>query len=90
MKKHTKIKKIAFSGGVFQNTFLIDLIIENGKDDFELLTSFLSLNPDSWIDLDLSDIISLRTLAINILANVGLSIAALIGGKSLMSAVVNN
>jgi len=29
-------------------------------------------------------------LAINILANVGLSIAALIGGKSLMSAVVNN
>ena len=30
------------------------------------------------------------TLAINILANVGLSIAALIGGKSLMSAVVNN
>ncbi|QLH02098.1 fluoride efflux transporter CrcB [Nitrosopumilus cobalaminigenes] len=30
------------------------------------------------------------TLAINLLANVGLSIAALIGGKSLMSAVVNN
>ena len=30
------------------------------------------------------------TLVINILANVGLSIAALIGGKSLMSAVVNN
>jgi len=30
------------------------------------------------------------TLAINILANVGLSIAALIGGKSLMSTVVNN
>ena len=30
------------------------------------------------------------TLAINILANVGLSIGALIGGKSLMSAIVNN
>lgn len=30
------------------------------------------------------------TLAINILANVGLSIAALIGGKSLMSAIVSN
>lgn len=30
------------------------------------------------------------TLAINILANVGLSIGALIRGKSLMSALVNN
>ncbi len=30
------------------------------------------------------------TLAINILANVGLSIAALIGGKSLMSTIINN
>ena len=30
------------------------------------------------------------TLAINIIANVGLSIAALIGGKSLMSAIINN
>ena len=29
-------------------------------------------------------------LAVNILANVGLSIAALIGGKSLMSAIVSN
>ncbi len=29
-------------------------------------------------------------LAINIVANVGLSIAALIGGKSLMSAIINN
>ena len=29
-------------------------------------------------------------LAINILANVGLSMTALIGGKSLMSAIVNN
>jgi CrcB protein len=28
--------------------------------------------------------------AINLLANVGLSIAALIGGKSLMSAIINN
>jgi len=30
------------------------------------------------------------TLVINIVANVGLSIAALIGGKSLMSAIINN
>jgi len=30
------------------------------------------------------------TFAINIIANVGLSIAALIGGKSLMSAIINN
>jgi len=30
------------------------------------------------------------TLAINIIANVWLSIAALIGGKSLMSAIINN
>ncbi len=30
------------------------------------------------------------TLAANIIANVGLSIAALIGGKSLMSAIINN
>lgn len=30
------------------------------------------------------------TLVINILANVGLSIVALIGGKSLMSAIINN
>jgi CrcB protein len=29
-------------------------------------------------------------LAINIIANVGLSIAALIGGKSLMSVIINN
>ncbi len=30
------------------------------------------------------------TLAINIIANVRLSISALIGGKSLMSAIINN
>ena len=30
------------------------------------------------------------TLAINIVANIGLSIAALIGGKSLMSAIITN
>jgi len=30
------------------------------------------------------------TLVINIVANIGLSIAALIGGKSLMSAIINN
>ena len=29
-------------------------------------------------------------LIVNILANVGLSIVALIGGKSLMSAIINN
>ena len=31
-----------------------------------------------------------KSLIVNILANVGLSIAALIGGKSLMSAIINN
>ncbi len=30
------------------------------------------------------------TFAINLIANIGLSIAALIGGKSLMSAIINN
>ncbi len=30
------------------------------------------------------------TLKINIIANIGLSIAALIGGKFLMSAIINN
>ncbi len=30
------------------------------------------------------------TLVINIVANIGLSIVALIGGKSLMSAIINN
>ena len=30
------------------------------------------------------------TFAINLIANVGLSISALIGGKSLMSAIINN
>jgi CrcB protein len=29
-------------------------------------------------------------LAVNIVANIGLSIAGLIGGKSLMSAIINN
>jgi len=30
------------------------------------------------------------TLAINVVANIGLSITALIGGKSLMSAIITN
>ena len=30
------------------------------------------------------------TFTINLIANIGLSIAALIGGKSLMSAIINN
>ncbi len=30
------------------------------------------------------------TLVINVVANIGLSIVALIGGKSLMSAIINN
>lgn len=29
-------KKIAFSGGVFQNSLLVDMIIENMKDEFDL------------------------------------------------------
>ena len=31
-----KIKNIAFSGGVFQNSLLVDLIIHHLKGDFEL------------------------------------------------------
>ena len=32
-----EVKKIAFSGGVFQNALLIDLIITLLQDDFELI-----------------------------------------------------
>ena len=52
-----------------------------------------SLTTMSSFALDSSNLLENNhygTLAINILANVGLSIAALIGGKSLMSAIVNN
>ncbi len=52
-----------------------------------------SLTTMSSFALDSSNLLENNhygTLAINILTNVGLSIAALIGGKSLMSAVVNN
>ena len=52
-----------------------------------------SLTTMSSVALDSTNLLENNhygTLAINILANVGLSIAALIGGKSLMSAVVNN
>ena len=33
----TRVQKIAFSGGVFQNAFLVDLIIELAGKDFKLL-----------------------------------------------------
>ena len=52
-----------------------------------------SLTTMSSFALDSSNLLENNhygTLAVNILANVGLSIAALIGGKSLMSAIVNN
>ena len=52
-----------------------------------------SLTTMSSFALDSSNLLESHhygTMAINILANVGLSIAGLIGGKSLMSAIVNN
>ena len=52
-----------------------------------------SLTTMSSFALDSSNLLennNYGAMAVNILANVGLSIAALIGGKSLMSAVVSN
>ena len=52
-----------------------------------------SLTTMSSFAFDSSNLIETKhygALAINILANVGLSIGALIGGKSLMSAIVSN
>ena len=52
-----------------------------------------SLTTMSAFALDSSNLLENNqyvSLIINILANVGLSIAALIGGKSLMSAIINN
>ena len=52
-----------------------------------------SLTTMSSFALDSSNLLENNNygiLAVNIIANVGLSIAALIGGKSLMSAIVNN
>jgi CrcB protein len=52
-----------------------------------------SLTTMSAFALDSSNLLESNqygTLAINIVANIGLSIAALIGGKSLMSAIINN
>ena len=52
-----------------------------------------SLTTMSAFALDSSNLLensNYGALAINILANVGLSIAALIGGKSLMSAIISN
>ena len=52
-----------------------------------------SLTTMSSFALDSSNLLennNYGTLAINVVANVGLSITALIGGKSLMSVIVNN
>ena len=52
-----------------------------------------SLTTMSAFALDSSNLLDnshYGTLAVNIVANVGLSIAGLIGGKSLMSAIINN
>ena len=52
-----------------------------------------SLTTMSSFALDSSNLLennNYGVLAINVVANVGLSITALIGGKSLMSAIVNN
>ena len=52
-----------------------------------------SLTTMSSFALDSSNLLDSShygTLGINIVANIGLSIAALIGGKSLMSAIMNN
>ena len=51
------------------------------------LTSMSSFAPDSS---NLLEINHYGTLVFNVVANIGLSIAALIGGKSLMSAIINN
>lgn len=51
-----------------------------------------SLTTMSSFALDSSNLIDNRhyvSLAVNILANIGLSIGALIGGKSLMNAIIN-
>ena len=52
-----------------------------------------SLTTMSAFALDSSNLLENNqyvSLIVNITANVGLSIAALIGGKSLMSAIINN
>jgi len=52
-----------------------------------------SLTTMSAFALDSSNLLEnnqYTALVVNIFANVGLSIAALIGGKSLMSAIINN
>ena len=52
-----------------------------------------SLTTMSSFALDSSNLLENNqygTLAVNIIANVGLSIGALIGGKSLMSAIISN
>ena len=52
-----------------------------------------SLSTMSAFALDLNNLLDnshYGTLVINIVANVGLSVTALIAGKSLMSAIINN
>ena len=66
----------------------------DGKYSLFLAVGFCgSLTTMSSFALDSSNLLENNqygTLAINIVANVGLSIIALIGGKSLISAIINN
>ena len=49
------------------------------------MSFFLALNSSNLLENN-----QYVSLIVNILANVGLSVVALIGGKSLMSAIINN
>ncbi len=66
----------------------------NGRYSLFIAVGFCgSLTTMSSFALDSSNLLennNYGTLTINIVANLGLSITALIGGKSLMSAIVNN
>ena len=66
----------------------------NGRYSLFIAVGFCgSLTTMSSFALDSSNLLENNNygiLAINIVANLGLSITALIGGKSLMSAIVNN
>ena len=66
----------------------------NGRYSLFIAVGFCgSLTTMSSFALDSSNLLENNdygTLVVNVVANLGLSITALIGGKSLMSAIVNN